>query len=144
MVLTIVFNDCPSVSLSESMVISTFRSPDATFSATSTVFCRLAIRILILFLRSLKSPLYSSVMASGRSPLEIRLMRSAAVLTGVMTASKVSLIPLMIPAYSPSTRVGLPRTDSRPSWAASVNKLISFTIFLKVCTMTSKDLPSLS
>ena len=50
---------------------------------------------LRLFLITLKSPRYVSVIFSGRSPLLIRSMYAAATLSGPMMASSVSLSPRM-------------------------------------------------
>ena len=80
-----------------------------------------------LFLISLKSPLYESVIFGGMSPFEIRSTYSAATLSGPMTASRVAFTPSTILRKSPRCFVASARVSSFPSTAATDKRLASST-----------------
>ncbi len=79
------------------------------------------MHLLRLFLISLKSPLYSSVIFGGISPLLMRSTYSAATFSGPITASSVSFTPVTMPLNSKFTFSGSPRVASCPFTAASAS-----------------------
>src|SRR6056297_3698881 len=115
--------------LSESPRVSSFPSTAASVSifASSTNPFTARIHLLRLFLTSLKSPLYSSVISSGMSPALIRSTYSAVTFNGPITASRQSFTPVTIPAHLPPNLSESPRVSSFPSTAASVSILASST-----------------
>ena len=69
--------------------------------ASATSALTLSMQLFRLFLISLKSPLYLSVILGGMSPFEIRSTYSAATFSGPITASSVWLTPSTILRKSP-------------------------------------------
>ncbi|TEB06440.1 hypothetical protein Pmgp_03730 [Pelotomaculum propionicicum] len=86
-----------------------------------------SIQPFTLFLISLKSPLYSSVIFGGMSPLEIRSTYSAATLRGPITASRVLLTPSTTLRKSPSCLLTSALASSFPSTAALASMSASAT-----------------
>ena len=81
---------------------------------------------LRLFLRVLKSPLYVSVIFGGMLPLEMSSTYFAATLSGIMTASSVSLMPPTMSLKEPENFFASARVARRPALAASTSIITSW------------------
>ncbi len=91
---------------------------DSRFASETSKFTA-SIHVFRLFLISLKSPLYESVIFGGMSPLDILSTYSAATFRGPITASSVSFTPPTIRLKSPWCFVASARVSSFPFTAAS-------------------------
>ena len=90
---TIADKACISLSSKHRSFRSTVRSPREIFSAAAVISFIASISVFRLFLIRLKSPLYSSVIRAGTSPLLICSTYRAETCSGPITASSVPFTP---------------------------------------------------
>ncbi len=84
-----------------------------------------SISALRLFLISLKSPLYVSVILGGMSPLEMRSTYSADTFRGLITASSIPFSPSAMVRSPPWNWSARARSARRPCWRAKTTRSIS-------------------
>ncbi|MPN04964.1 hypothetical protein SDC9_152213 [bioreactor metagenome] len=86
----------------------------------------------------MKSPLYVSVILGGISPLDICSTYFAATLSGVITASKVLLTPVISSLYAPLCLLASARVANSPATAALAKTFESEISLLMLPTIPSK------